>query len=201
LAYLAVALLSYLLGSIPFALLAAKLAGLDIREHGSGNIGATNVVRVLGWKYGYPVFVADALKGLVAVRLAILLATEEGLSISVLGVIAAVAAIFGHSFPVWLRFRGGKGVATSGGAVFGLMPTSALVAGAVWIVTFFVFRYVSIASMAAAVSLPLSLLLISYPPNLVLIVFSILVTALVILRHRSNIKRLLQGTEPRFDRR
>jgi glycerol-3-phosphate acyltransferase PlsY len=201
LTYLAVPLLSYLLGSIPFGLLAAKLEGLDIREHGSGNIGATNVVRVLGWKYGYPVFVADALKGLVAVRLAIFLATKEGLSISLLGVIAAVAAILGHSFPVWLRFRGGKGVATSGGAVFGLMPTSALVAGAVWIVTFFLFRYVSVASMVAAVSLPLSLLLISYPPNLVLIVFSILVTALVILRHRSNIKRLLQGLEPRFDRR
>src|SRR2546430_10467636 len=115
---------SYLLGSIPFGYLAGRIRGIDIRKAGSGNIGATNVVRVLGKAYGYPVFVLDFLKGLGAVRISIAIATSvrpESTSPEVVGILAAVSAVIGHSFPLWLKFRGGKGVATSAGALFGLI--------------------------------------------------------------------------------
>src|SRR6266513_5475448 len=112
---------SYLLGSIPFGCLAGRIRGIDIRKFGSGNIGATNVVRVLGKRYGYPVFVLDFLKGFGAVRIAMAV-RPESTSSELVGILAAVSAVIGHSFPIWLKFRGGKGVATSAGALFGLMP-------------------------------------------------------------------------------
>ena len=116
---------SYLLGSIPAGYLAGRIAGIDIRKTGSGNIGATNVTRVLGKRYGYSVFLIDFLKGLVAVRMSILIGERAQLaatSIELIGILAAVSCVIGHAFPVWLRFKGGKGVATSAGAVFALMP-------------------------------------------------------------------------------
>src|ERR1043166_505178 len=113
---------SYLMGSIPFGYLAGRIRRIDIRKFGSGNIGATNVVRVLGKRYGYPVFVLDFLKGFGAVKISMLIATgarPEWILPETFGILAAVAAVIGHSLPVWLRFHGGKGVATSAGALFG----------------------------------------------------------------------------------
>jgi acyl phosphate:glycerol-3-phosphate acyltransferase len=201
--YLLVITSSYLLGSIPFGYLAGRIAGVDVRRHGSGNIGATNVLRVLGWKYGYPVFLADTLKGFFAVRLALWLGTSSPVTASKLGVLAAICAVLGHSFPIWLGFRGGKGVATSAGAYFGLLPAETLIAVAVWVITFLLFRFVSVASVAAAVAVPLSVWLLAarVPDRGLLLAFSVALAALVIVRHRSNIGRLFRGTEPRFERK
>jgi acyl phosphate:glycerol-3-phosphate acyltransferase len=202
--YLVVILSSYLLGSIPFGYLAGKIAGVDVREHGSRNIGATNVLRTLGWEYGYPVFLADALKGFSAVRLALWLGdSSPGLTYK-LGVMAAICAVLGHNFPPWLGFRGGKGVATSAGAYLGLVPAAALVAVAVWILTFICFRFVSVASVTAAMAVPLGVCFF-IPANAegrgLLLFFSAALALLVIARHRANIRRLLEGTEPRFQRK
>ena len=199
--YIIVCVGAYLLCSIPFGYLAGRLARIDIRQRGSGNIGATNVLRVLGWKYGYPVFFADALKGFSAVRFGLWLGDHSGYK---LGVLAAICAVVGHSFPVWLGFRGGKGVATSAGAYFGLLPVETLAAVAVWIIIFLLFRIVSIASLAAAAAVPLSFLLLApgtTPDRGILLAFSVAITILVIVRHRANIRRLFCGTEPRFQRR
>ncbi len=156
-----VALVSYLLGSIPAGYLAGRVAGIDIRHAGSGNIGATNVMRVLGKRYGYPVFIVDFLKGLIAVSLSILIEKRaQPLSVptELIGIIAAISCVIGHSFPVWLSFKGGKGVATSMGGLFGLMPFVALIGVAVWVITFQVTRYVSVASMTATLAVPISIL-------------------------------------------
>src|SRR6266478_7844376 len=148
----------YLLGSIPFGYLAGRIAGIDIRRAGSGNIGATNVVRILGKRYGYPVFVLDFLKGFGAVTISTAIATQarpEWGSAEMYAVLGAVSAVIGHSFPPWLKFRGGKGVATSAGVLFGLMPLAMLIGAAIWILVFWLTRYVSVAAVAAAVALPL----------------------------------------------
>src|SRR4030088_3666061 len=161
--YAAIAVLGYLLGSIPAGYLAGRMAGIDIRKAGSGNIGATNVVRVLGKRYGYPVFAVDFLKGLAAVFAATCVAKHLDLterSAQIFGITAGVCCVLGHSFPIWLRFNGGKGVATSLGVIFGLMPTAAIIVILVWAITFELSRYVSIASMLAALALPLTVALI-----------------------------------------
>src|SRR5438034_11129200 len=153
---------SYLLGSIPFGYLAGRTAGIDIRKAGSGNIGATNVVRVLGKRYGYPVFVLDFLKGFGAVKISMSIATDarpEWGSPEIFGILAAVASVIGHSFPLWLKFRGGKGVATAAGALFGLMPLATVIGVIVWISVFWFTRYVSLASLVTAAALPLVLLI------------------------------------------
>jgi acyl phosphate:glycerol-3-phosphate acyltransferase len=198
---------SYLLGSIPAGYLAGRLAGVDIREVGSGNIGATNATRVLGRRYGYAVFAFDFLKGLLPVRLSILVARQlhvAGTLIELIGIVAAVACVLGHVFPVWLRFKGGKGVATSAGALFGLMPLAALVGALIWFATFKLTRYVSVASITAAIALPIVIFIMisrGQADRQVLFYFSICLAALVILRHRSNLKRLMDGTESRFQKR
>ncbi len=200
-----VALVSYLLGSIPAGYLAGRVAGIDIRHAGSGNIGATNVMRVLGKRYGYPVFIVDFLKGLIAVSLSILIEKRaQPLSVptELIGIIAAISCVIGHSFPVWLSFKGGKGVATSMGGLFGLMPFVALIGVAVWVITFQVTRYVLVASMTATLAVPISILILmplKQTGEAALLYFSIGLAALVILRHRSN--RLVRGTEPRFKRK
>jgi glycerol-3-phosphate acyltransferase PlsY len=198
---------SYLLGSIPFGYLAGRIAGIDIRKCGSGNVGATNVMLTLGKSYGYPVFVADFLTGFSAVKMSILIATRvqpEWISSEVFGIAAAISSVLGHSFPVWLRFKGGKGVATSGGALFGLAPIAALVGAAIWILTFLLTRYVSVASIVAAAALPLIILIttwLSQTSGKLLVYSSVCLAALVIWRHRSNLSRLMSGTEPRFTRK
>lgn len=205
---LAVALLgSYLLGSIPFGYLAGKIGGVDIRKIGSGNIGATNVVRALGKRYGYPVFVLDFLKGFGAVKISMSIATDarpEWGSPELFGVFAAVASVIGHSFPLWLKFRGGKGVATSAGALFGLMPLATVIAGVVWVSVFWFTRYVSVASLVTAVALPLVILVMIRLNQIhgnALFYSSLGIAAVVVWRHRSNFSRLLHGTEPRFTRK
>jgi acyl phosphate:glycerol-3-phosphate acyltransferase len=203
----AVVIGSYLLGSIPFGYLAGRIAGIDIRERGSGNVGATNVIRTLGKGYGYPVFAADFLKGFGAVKISILIAIRaqpEWIPSEMFGIVAAISSVIGHSFPVWLRFRGGKGVATSAGAIFGLTPVAALVGAAIWVLTFLFTRYVSVASITAAAALPPTILLttwLSQTAGKSLFYSSVCLAAVVIWRHRSNLSRLARGTEPRFTRK
>jgi len=197
---------SYLLGSIPFGYLAGRIAGIDIRRAGSGNVGATNVVRVIGKPYGYTVFALDFLKGFAAVKVSTMLAKSappDWGSREIFEIVAAVSSILGHSYPPWLKFKGGKGVATSGGALFALMPVAGLVGLAVWILIFWLTRYVSVASVTAAVVLPIVILLISCGTEsaIPIFYFSVCVAAVVIWRHRSNISRLKRGTEPRFTRK
>ena len=198
---------SYLLGSIPFGYLAGRIGGIDIRKCGSGNVGATNVMRTLGKSYGYPVFVADFLKGFGAVKMSLLIATRvqsEWNSPEMFGILAAISSVIGHSFPVWLHFKGGKGVATSAGALFALAPVAALIGAAIWILTFWLTRYVSVASVAAAAALPLIILIttwLSEHGGKSLFYSSVCLAAVVIWRHRSNLSRLIRGTEPRFTRK
>ena len=207
LTFAVVVLASYLLGSIPFGYLAGRMAGIDIRNRGSGNVGATNVIRTLGKGYGYPVFALDFLKGLGAVKMSILIATRmqsEWNQPEMFGIVAAISSVLGHSFPVWLRFKGGKGVATSAGALLALAPVAALIGVAIWILTFWLTRYVSVASIAAAAALPLIILIatrLSRTTGKLLFYSSVCLAAVVIWRHRSNLSRLMRGTEPRFTRK
>jgi glycerol-3-phosphate acyltransferase PlsY len=202
---------AYFLGSIPFGLLIGKIGGLDIRLHGSRNIGATNVWRTLGPKFGLSTFLLDAAKGFFAVALAQQIAwrqvpqpaPEDYLAYA--GVFAALACIIGHSFPIWLRFKGGKGVATSLGVLIGLLPGFATgVVLAVWAFIFATSRYVSLASVVAALALPItvgSLLYLHRLEGNVYFAFSCAAALLVIRRHRENIRRLLAGTENRFGKK
>ena len=204
---LAVCCLGYLFGSFPAGYFAGRIAGVDIRSVGSGNIGATNVLRVLGKRWGYTVFFVDAFKGFAAVRLAFFLA--EHLTIAqgdaiYFAILAAVMCVVGHMCPIWLRFKGGKGVATSAGAIFGLMPLAAIIIFLVWVVVFEITRYVSVASLVAALALPVTVALlirwgIIKGPGL--LYFSTVLAILVVWRHRSNFSRLLKGTEQRFLRK
>ncbi len=198
---------SYLLGSIPFGYLAGRLVGIDIRQAGSGNVGATNVVRVLGKRYGYPVFALDVLKGFGAVKIAILMAPgrpPEWNSPEIVGILAAMSSILGHLYPPWLKFNGGKGVATSAGALLALTPVATLIGVAIWIIVFWLTRYVSLASITAAVVLPIVIVVVSSQDEnkgKPLVYSSACVAAIVIWRHRSNLSRLMRGTEPRFTRK
>jgi glycerol-3-phosphate acyltransferase PlsY len=197
---------SYLMGSIPFGYLIGRMAGIDIRKVGSCNIGATNVVRILGKRYGYAVFLLDFFKGFGAVKLSMLLAMRSPLgwiSPELVGIIAAVSSIVGHSFPLWLKFHGGKGVATSAGGLFALTAIGGLIGLGIWIVMFWLTHYVSVASITAALLLPVVILLISWRDERpkAIFYFSLCAAAVVIWRHRSNLSRLMRGTEPRFTRK
>ena len=200
-------LIGYFLGSFPPGYFAGRLAGVDVRQHGSGNIGATNVLRVLGKKWGYPVFAIDAFKGFAAVRIAFWLVRfwpDAKPYIEYIGILTAFACVAGHSFPVWLGFKGGKGVATTAGALVGLLPLAVPAVLVVWIVVFETSRYVSLASVIAAISLPIIVGLFAhwkYVDTWALIYFSFLIMLLVLWRHRSNLSRLLNGTEQRFRRK
>lgn len=198
---------SYLLGSFPAGYFAGKVARVDIRKQGSGNLGATNVLRVLGKRYGYAVFFLDAFKGFVAVRVALYIAGRIGFPqqyIEYLGIAGALFCVIGHTFPVWLRFKGGKGVATSAGSIFGLMPVAAITIFLIWVLVFEVSRYVSVASVIAAVALPITvyvLLQFKFVEGSGLLYFAIGMTLLVVWSHRSNFARLAAGTEQRFERK
>lgn len=206
-AILLTAIEAYLFGSIPVGYIAGKVAGVDVRTKGSGNIGATNVLRVLGKRYGYTVFFFDAFKGFVAVRLALFVAHLTGFPAGYaeyLGIAAALFCVVGHTFPVWLRFKGGKGVATSAGAIFGLVPIAAVTIFLVWLLVFQITRYVSLASVIAAVALPITVgVLIHYKivQGIGLLYFTMGMTLLVVWSHRSNFARLAAGTEQRFERK
>ena len=204
---LVVCCIGYLFGSFPAGYFAGRIAGIDVRSAGSGNIGATNVLRVLGKRWGYAVFFVDAFKGFAAVRVAFFLAerlTFPHNHAAYFGILAAVMCVIGHSFPVWLRFKGGKGVATSAGVVFGLMPLAAVIIFLVWVAVFETTRYVSVASLVAASALPVAVGLLLYweiVEGAGLLYFSTILAILVVWRHRSNFSRLLKGTEQRFTRK
>jgi len=194
------ALGAFLLGSMPTGYLVARAKGVDIRKHGSGNIGATNVFRTLGKPLGVFVFFVDALKGFAAVWLA----GRFGGGSEWAGIIAAVAVIAGHNYTPWLGFKGGKGIATSAGVLLALMPWAVLAIALVWVAVFTVSRYVSLASICAAAALPVATAALWYAGcegNGPLLGFSVLISALAIWRHRTNIQRLRVGTESRFDRK
>jgi glycerol-3-phosphate acyltransferase PlsY len=201
------ALVGYLLGSFPSGFIAGWIAGIDVRQAGSGNIGATNVTRLLGKRFGYPVFALDFAKGAVAVILSMLLAKNQGVRESLVELYGAVAGVFsviGHSYSIWLSFKGGKGVATTIGVIFGLNWMAAIIVSVVWYLTFQITRYVSLASIAAALALPgaiAAMLLLGRLNTPMLLYFSLCLTALVIFRHRSNLSRLVRGTEPRVPRK
>jgi acyl phosphate:glycerol-3-phosphate acyltransferase len=182
----------YLLGSMPWGYWLVRLAkGEDIRRQGSGNIGGTNVWRVYGWRLGLPVVFLDTMKGFVPALVGSLVVSDLA------GVLAGAGAAIGHGRPLFLGFRrGGKMVATSGGAFLGVAPLIGAVAAAVWVPVFLLFRYASLASIAAAISLPISAVLLdeSWP----VIVFASAAAVAVIFLHRANIARLRAGTENRF---
>jgi glycerol-3-phosphate acyltransferase PlsY len=205
--FILIALLSYLMGSVPAGYIAGRFAGIDIRRVGSGNIGATNVLRVLGKPYGYAVFLFDFCKGVGAVRASILIinAAHSGnhQESELVGVMAGVLCVLGHTYPVWLGFKGGKGVATSVGVLFGLMPVAALTVLAVWFVTFQATKYVSVASIVAAVALPvIAAVMVHFEKaGMPLVYFSACLAVVIVWRHRSNVSRLMKGTEPSFRRK
>ena len=187
--YLLAALFGYLLGSIPFGLLITRAAGLgDVRKIGSGNIGATNVLRTGNKGLAALTLLLDALKGTVAVLIA-------GIYGADFAIIAGFFAFIGHLFPVWLGFKGGKGVATYIGVLAGLMWKVALVFAAVWIAVALLLRYSSLAALIAAVVVPLTLLIMGYQDFAV--VFAVM-SVIVFIKHRANISRLMAGTESRI---
>jgi glycerol-3-phosphate acyltransferase PlsY len=234
-------LLAFLIGSIPFGLLIARAKGIDIRAHGSGNIGATNVLRVVGRNHGILCLLLDLLKGFIPVVIALNLIHIDGKAITVplpflqqwmatiprdhalpaqlAHVGTALAAILGHNFSPWLGFKGGKGIATSGGVLLALMPAAVLILILVWTAVFLTSRYVSVASIAAAAALPVlthlgarfhrldeadpasPTLWQAGAWNKPLFFFTLTVAVLAIWRHRDNLRRLAQGTESRFQRK
>lgn len=221
-------LIAFLCGSVPFGLLFGKARGIDIREHGSGNIGATNVVRVLGKPLGITCLLLDVLKGLIPTIIGLSLIRFVGmknplsldllegyaeihpmLTAQVFQVLTGLCAILGHNYSPWVRFRGGKGIATSGGVLIALMPAAAVMLVVIWAVVFWLSRYVSVASICAAVSVPLLNIWGAYfhgkfadgTWNKPLLVFSILISALAVYKHRGNIERLHNGTENRFSKK
>ncbi len=190
-------LAAYLLGAVPFGLLIAKSRGVDIRQVGSKNIGATNVLRSVGKPWGILTFACDALKGYLP---SAWFPTLAGSAAGWLGMACALAAILGHNFPVYLRFKGGKGVATSAGALLGLAPAAMGIGVVVWAALLFAFRYVSLASIVAAAVVPAAGWWL-YRDTPLLPAFLSALGVLVIVRHRANIQRLLAGTENRFGRK
>ena len=199
---------AYLLGSIPFGLLIAKAHGKDLRSIGSGNIGATNVSRALGRKWAYFCFVLDVLKGLTPMLATMLIAEPDSVLTLWLWLAVGCAAILGHIFPIYVKFKGGKGVATSFGVALGLWPyytICVLFAAGVWVVVVLIWRYVSLASITASVTFPLVLIVaIILTPgwdfgNLwPVLITSVAIPVMVIIRHRENIKRLRAGTESKI---
>jgi glycerol-3-phosphate acyltransferase PlsY len=187
----------YLLGSISFATLICKRRGIDIFKEGSCNPGATNVKRILGKKAGNTVFVLDFLKGFIAALLPLLIAPPE--SREILAIVAIIAAIAGHSFSIFLRFRGGKGVATTMGGFLALVPIVLIIGVLVWMVVYYSSRYVSLASILFGVSLPIASFLLNESNWIV--GFCGLIAGLLIVRHKSNIQRLINGTENRFSKK
>jgi len=201
--YVVVAVAAYLVGGVPFGLLIGRLKGMDIRTQGSGNIGATNVWRVLGRRWGITCFALDALKGYLPV-LVVARCVEPAPEL--LPITAAFATVAGHVWTPYLRFKGGKGIATSAGAVLGLAAGPLAIALVAWAITFFTWRYVSLASIVAAVALPFAAFGLNRLPSgphygLATVVLLTLLALVAVGRHRSNLQRLLQGTEHKMGKK
>jgi len=180
----------YLLGSIPVGFLLVRWKkNIDIRTVGSGNIGATNVTRVLGKPWGVSVAIFDMAKGGVLVLMCKYLLGMDPMALTVIG----IASVLGHNFPVWLRFKGGKGVSTTYGVLFALCPLGALLSGAVWYVTMRITKYVSVASMASVCLAPFFMKLLGSHPYYVY--GGVILAFLVLIRHKSNIRNLIEGKE------
>ena len=201
-AYILTAVAGYLLGSIPTGYLVAAVRGIDIRTVGSGNIGATNVFRFLGVPAGVFVLLVDALKGWVAVVLVARLignwvdAASGQSAREWLALVGGVSAILGHNFTCWLRFKGGKGIATSAGVLIALVPWALLIIFGVWVIVFALTRYVSLASICASVALPPAAWLTKESTTMICMLSAM--SALAIYKHKANIQRLMAGTETRI---
>ncbi|MDR4503390.1 MAG: glycerol-3-phosphate 1-O-acyltransferase PlsY [Candidatus Scalindua sp.] len=204
LSYISGLTISYLIGGIPFGYFIAITKGIDIRQHGSGNIGASNVGRILGRKYGIIIFILDLLKGFVSVSVIpiwvskLQFPTNSG---DLLVILCGLCAILGHVFPVYLRFKGGKGVATSFGVFIWLVPVSAIISFSIWIVIVLIFRYVSLGSMIASLAITGSIIVLENDPfgtGIYLTVLSAAVAMLIIMRHWVNIQRIISGTESKI---
>jgi acyl phosphate:glycerol-3-phosphate acyltransferase len=221
-------LFAFLLGSIPFGLLIARAKGIDIRQHGSGNIGATNVLRVVGKKYGIACLLLDALKGFIPVAIAVnliqiigrpvqiplgladawvmKLTAAEALKAQTAHILTALCAVLGHNYSPWVGFKGGKGVATSAGVFLALMPFAMLLLLVIWVVLFMLTRYVSVASIGATAALPFLTLWGSWHHgriqdgswNKPLFALTVIIAIMAVWKHRANIQRLRTGTENRF---
>jgi len=197
-------ILSYLLGSIATAVWTGKIFhGIDVREHGSGNAGATNVIRVLGWKTGIPVLFIDVLKGWGAAMLPVFfnLAGEGTALLTNYQILAGLAAIIGHIFPVFAGFRGGKGVATIFGVLLAIHPLLTISCLGVFLCILLITGYVSLSSMSAGAAFPILLLLFFDTPSVFFKIFSIIVAIALIFTHRKNISRLLKGEESKLFKR
>ncbi len=194
-------LAAYVVGSMPFSVWVGKLFyGIDVREFGSGNAGATNTFRVLGKKAGIPVLMMDILKGVLAVALAHFSAfASHSNPLINYQVTIGIAAVIGHIFPVFAGFRGGKGVATLLGVGMAITPVGAGIALGVFLVIFFMFKYISLASMCAGLSFPFVVLTVLHNSPIALILFSFMVAALLLITHKKNIQRLLNKQEPKVE--
>ncbi len=215
-AYILTALGAYLLGSIPTGFLVAKAKGIDIRSAGSGNIGATNAMRVLGKPAGIFVLLMDALKGYAACTLLppliynwlaphysglyVIFQHEPAELQMKFYVLAGVCAVLGHNYTCWLKFKGGKGIATTAGVYIALAPWPLLIALVVFILAVVVTRYISVGSIAAAIALPAAVWIMS-PQNLLLGIVSAALGVMAIYKHKTNIQRLMAGTENRFGKK
>jgi acyl phosphate:glycerol-3-phosphate acyltransferase len=196
-----IAIISYLLGSIPTAVLAGKIFhGIDVREHGSGNAGATNVIRVLGWKTGIPVMIVDIGKGWLAAYLPVIfrLPLVEAGQLTSLQVFAGLIAIIGHVYPIFAGFRGGKGVGSTFGVLLALNPLLTLSCVGIFLAVLLITGYVSVASMTAGLFFPIFLFTVFITDSLTFKIFSVFIAIALIITHRKNINRLLKGEESKF---
>lgn len=194
-------ILAYLLGSVPTAVWAGKIfRGIDLREHGSGNAGAANAIRVLGWKIGVPVLIIDMAKGWLASMLPVFFSlAEPGTAlITNLQIGTGLTAIFGHILPLFAGFKGGKGVATASGVILAIHPLLTLSCLVVFLIVFLIVRIVSVASMTAGIAFPVLLFTLFDTPSLIFRIFSIFIAIALIFTHRNNIKRLFKGEEKRL---
>jgi glycerol-3-phosphate acyltransferase PlsY len=202
LGYIVTAVVSYFLGSLPAGFLVARAKGVDIRTVGSGNIGATNVFRTVGKLAGIFVFLVDAAKGYVACAIVGSLSagwfagSASSAAREFYPILGGVVAVLGHNYTCWLGFKGGKGIATSAGVLMGLFPGALLVVLGIWILVFALSRYVSLASIVGAFWLPLFVWMFDYSRQCVIV--AVVLAVLAILKHKSNIQRLIAGTEHRF---
>lgn len=195
--------ISYFIGSIPFGFLVAKIVkGIDIRQVGSGNPGATNVTRVMGKSYGILVFILDMLKGLIPVFIFDHYFADHEHSLSL--IFCGASVICGHAFPVFLGFKGGKAVATGCGVFLWLAPVSLMISVAIWLLAVSVSRYISMGSILSSIVLVICTLVLEKDPfgqGISLTLFSVFISILIIIRHKSNIKRLLNGTESKIGKK
>jgi len=201
--YIIVAVAAYLLGSIPTGFLVAKAKVIDIRKIGSGNIGATNAMRVLGKPAGIFVLLMDAAKGFFAVGIGYFISKSFGATVEQIEtarVLAGIFAVLGHNYTCWLKFKGGKGIATTAGVYLALAPTALGIALVIFILALLLTKYVSVASMSAAIALPGAVWILQ-PHNLFLGIVTTALGVLAIYKHKSNIQRLMAGTENRLGKK